>query len=352
MKAAATISGTPTVTTDSFLLEVVDAVNTTLDLATLLQRIAELVRRAIDYEIFGILLLHEPTQDLRMRFQIGHSPEVEKLRIKVGDGIVGRAAQRREPVLVPDVTRFDGYINAHPGVCSELAIPLIVKNRVIGVLDLQATQPGYFTDEHQRFLAVIASRIAIAVENARLYTRVSRQAKNLTLLSDISREVTSILNLDELFKSIADRLAGLINYQMFSILLLDPTRQVLQHRFSLRFQESIQIKHDIPLDRGLVGYAARNREAVLVPDVSKDPRYIELNPETRSELCVPLIYKDEVIGILDLEHTRRGFFTDDHMQTIRTMAAQIAIAIENATLYQRLSYEERRLEQDLAMARE
>ena len=86
--------------------------------------------------------------------------------------------------------------------------------------------------------------------------------------------------------------------------------------------------------------------------MKKDPRYIETNPETRSELAVPLIYKDNVIGVLDLEHTKRGFFTDDHQRTITTLAAQIAIAIENARLYEQIARQERRLERDLQMARE
>ena len=102
----------------------------------------------------------------------------------------------------------------------------------------------------------------------------------------------------------------------------------------------------------MVGYAAQHRQAVLVPDVSKDPRYIMVNPETRSELAVPLIYKDKVIGVLDLEHTRRGFFTEDHKRTITTLAAQVAIAIENARLYEQIARQERRLERDLALARE
>jgi sigma-B regulation protein RsbU (phosphoserine phosphatase) len=108
----------------------------------------------------------------------------------------------------------------------------------------------------------------------------------------------------------------------------------------------------VPLDRGLVGYAARHRQAVLVADVNKDSRYIRLNPETRSELAVPLIYKDKVIGVLDLEHTRRGFFTEDHKRTITTLAAQIAIALENARLYEQIARQEKRLERDLALARE
>ena len=91
---------------------------------------------------------------------------------------------------------------------------------------------------------------------------------------------------------------------------------------------------------------------MLVPDVSKDPRYVMANPETRSELAVPLIYKDKVIGVLDLEHTRRGFFTEDHQRTMTTLAAQVAIAIENARLYEQIARQERRLERDLALARE
>jgi len=340
-------------TLDSYLLEVADAVNTTLDLNTLLQRVAEVLKRFIDYEIFAILLLNEKTQELRVRFQVGHPPEVaERIRIKVGEGVTGRAVQTRQPVLVNDLAAEDNVINATPGVSSELAVPLIAKNKVIGVIDVEAAQPGAFTEEHKRLLALFASRIAAGIENARLYTRVSRQARQLTLLTEISRELTSILNVDELLKRIADLVTRIIDYQMFSILLLDKTGSLLQHRFSLRFKENVQLKHEIRLGVGLVGYAAQHGQAVLVPDVSTDPRYIEANPETRSELCIPLIYKDKVIGVLDIEHTRRGYFTEDHVRIMTTLAAQVAIAIENATLYEQIARQEQRLEQDLALARE
>ena len=338
---------------ESLLIEVADVLNTTLDLDTLLQRVAEVVKRVIDYEIFSILLLNERYQELRFRFQIGHLPEVaERIRVKVGEGVTGRAVQERRVILVADVSKEREYIEAVPRVRSELAVPLITKNKVIGVIDLEAREPGYFKEEHARLLSLIASRIAVSIENARLYTRVVRQANNLALLNEISRDLTSILDLDQLLKRIGDLLARVIDYQMFSILLLDETRQKLIHRFSVRFKENIQLKHDIPLGRGLVGTAALERKPVLVGDVSRDPRYIKANPETRSELCVPLIYKDSVIGVLDLEHTRKGFFTEEHLRIITTLAAQIAIAVENARLYERIAREEQRLERDLAMARE
>src|SRR5271166_1144788 len=302
---------------EPLLLEVADVVNTTLDLETTLQRVAELVRKVINYEIFAILLLNEPRQELYVRFHVGYPPKVaERVRVKVGHGITGRAAQTRQTVLVPDVTQEDSYIEALPNVCSELAIPLIVKNRVIGVIDIEAREKGYFTEEHKRLLTLIASRMAVGIENARLHTRITRQARTLVLLNEIARELTSILNVDELLKRIAELLRRLIDYQMFSILLLDATGEKLQHRFSLRFQENIHLKHDIAQGLGVVGYAARHKQAVLVPDVRKDPRYIQLNPETRSELAVPLIYKDKVIGVLDLEHSRKCFFHDDHMRTV------------------------------------
>jgi len=338
---------------DPLLLEVADVVNTTLDLDTTLRRVAELVRKVIDYEIFGILLLNEKTQELYFRFQVGYAREIaERMRIKVGEGVTGIAAQRREAILIDDVSTDPRYISAVPNVRSELAVPLIIKNRLIGVIDIESPQPNHFTEEHKRLLTLIASRMAVGIENARLYTRTTRQARTLVLLNEIARELTSILNVDELLKRIAELLSRLIDYQMFSILLLDAAGEKLQHRFSQRFQENIQLKHEIPLGRGVVGYAAQHKEAVLVPDVNKDPRYVKANPETRSELAVPLVYQDKVIGVLDLEHTRRGFFTDDHKRTVTTLAAQVAIAIENAQLYEQIARQEKRLERDLAMARQ
>jgi sigma-B regulation protein RsbU (phosphoserine phosphatase) len=338
---------------EPLLLEVADVMATSLDLDTTLRRVAEVVRKVIDYEIFAILLLNEKTQELRFRFQVGYPPEfAERARLKVGEGVIGQAVQLRQAILIDDVTRDPRYIAAVPNVCSELAVPLTTKNRVIGVIDLEARLPGYFNEEHMRLLTLIASRMAAGIENAQLYTRTTRQARILLLLNEIAREVSSILNLDELLGRIAELLRRLIDYQMFSILLLDSSGEMLQHRFSLRFNENVHTKKEIPLGRGLVGQAAQTGHAILVPDVSKDPRYIEGNPETRSELAVPLIYKDKVIGVLDLEHTRRGFFTDDHRRTMVTLAAQVAIAIENARLYEEIARQERRLERDLSLARE
>src|SRR5436853_7937226 len=124
------VMGTPE-SVVQFFLELADPLTSTLDLDTLLARIAEIVQRVIPYEIFAILLLNEKTQELRMRFQIGHLPEIQKLRIKVGEGVVGQAVAKRDAILVDDVTKEPNYINARTDVRSELAIPLIAKNKAV-----------------------------------------------------------------------------------------------------------------------------------------------------------------------------------------------------------------------------
>ena len=335
-----------------FLLRLADALNTTLDLNTLMHRVADLVRAVIDYRIFAILLVNDRTNDLRMRFQTGHTQEAERMRIKLGHGIVGQAALQRKSIMIDDVSLEENFIKQAPHAMSELAVPLIVKNKVIGVIDIQSEQVAFFTHEHRRLLELTASRMGVAIENARLYTRVSRQAQTLTVLGEISREITSILDPDDLLERVGQLLKRVVDFQMFSILLWNERTHLFEHRFSSRYGERIVREQSVALGMGLIGIAAEGRQPVLAPDVRKDNRYIDANHETRSELATPLIYKGKVIGVIDLEHTRVNYFNEDHQRTLTTLAAQLAISIANARLYQRISEEEQRMERDLEMARE
>jgi len=340
-------------TTDvAYLSQLSETLNTTLDLETLLKRTSELVRAVIDYRIFAILLLNDRTRDLRMRFQIGHTPETERMRVPVGRGVIGQVALTRQSILLNDVSTSDIYIAANPAVRSELAVPLIAKNRLIGVMDIESEQANYFRDEHLHLLTLTASRIAQAIENARLYTRVSRQAQTLAVLNEIAVDLTSILDLDPLLERVGQLLRRLIDYQMFTIMLLDETGEFLITRYAWRFGYTHAPRRRISITSGLVGAAVREWRPINVRDVRKDPRYLEMNTETRSELIIPLFYKGRVIGVLDLEHTRSGFFNEDHERMLTTLAAQVAISIENARLYQAVRRQERQLERDIAMARE
>jgi len=336
----------------NYLVRLADALNTTLDLETLLNRTSELVRAIINYRIFAILLLNDRTHELRMRFQIGHAPETVRVRVPMGRGVVGQVALTRQSILLNDVSTSDVYIAANPAVRSELSVPLIAKNRLIGVMDIESEQANYFRPEHLHLLTLTASRIAQAIENARLYSRVSRQAQTLAVLNEIAVELTSILELDLLLERMGQLLRRLIDYQMFTIMLLDEKGEFLITRYAWRFGYTQAPRRRIAISSGLVGAAVREWRHINVPDVRKDPRYLEMNPETRSELIIPLFYKGRVLGVLDLEHTRTGFFNEEHERMLTTLAAQVAIAIENARLYEAVRRQERQLERDIAMARE
>jgi len=337
----------------SLLMELSERINSTLDLDELMKRVAEMVKRAIDYEVFAILLLNEKTQELRVRFNVGHPNQaVQNLRIKVGEGIVGRAAQTRRAVLVNDVRKDPDYIQSLPSMRSELAVPLIFKNRVIGVMDLEAPWTDSFTERHQNLLELLGGRIAGAIENARLYRRSQRQARTLQLLNEISRELSSVLVLNELLRKVGTLTKRLIDYHRFSILLADEHSQMFDSVISIKQDARTPDRTIIPFGQGIVGAAASSRQIVIVPDVSQDSRYIMTNPETKSEMAVPLIYRDRVIGIVDLESPYAASFTDEHARIFSTLAPQIAIAIENARLYERVARSEARMERDLERARE
>jgi sigma-B regulation protein RsbU (phosphoserine phosphatase) len=337
----------------TLLLEVSEQLSSTLDLDELMRRMAAIVKRAIDYDVFAILLLNEKAQELYVRFSVGHPDDlVRALRVKVGEGIVGRAAASRKSVLISDVRKDPAYIQSLPAVRSELAVPLIAKNRVIGVIDLEAPWPDFFNEQHQNLLELLAGRMALAVMNARLYRRTLRQARTLQLLNEISRELSSVLVLKDLLLRIGTLTKRLIDYHRFSILLLDELTQTLNPVIAVKQDANMPEKFNLTLEQGIVGAAVRERRTVLVPDVAQDKRYIALNSDTRSELAVPLVHGDRVIGVMDLESPQLAYFTDEHARLIATLAPQIAIAIENSRLYERVVRSEARRQRDLDRARE
>jgi sigma-B regulation protein RsbU (phosphoserine phosphatase) len=201
------------------------------------------------------------------------------------------------------------------------------------------------------FLRDVSDRREREQELRKAKDAAEAQAKTLHLLNGISRELNSVLNTDQLLRRIGELLAELIEYQTFSILLLDASGQYLKHRFSLSDSQVIA-KPDIPIDRGLVGYAARYRQPVVVPNVRADSRYIKFHEETCSELSVPLITKEKLIGVLDIENATCDYFRPSHVEAVMLLASQLAVALENAMLYDRVSKQERQLNQDLNFARE
>src|SRR5467141_3630758 len=183
----------------STLAEIGEEVNASLDLDEVLARAAALIKRNIDYEIFGVLMIEGDGSYLRHRFAIGYSRELaDNLRVPLGQGITGTAAATGHSVRVSDTSKDARYINAIDSVRSELAVPLMLQGKCVGVLDIQSRHLDYFTRDQQNILTLLASRLAVAIENARLFQRVRTQADTLLLLSEVGRETGAILEVEEL----------------------------------------------------------------------------------------------------------------------------------------------------------
>jgi phosphoserine phosphatase RsbU/P len=334
------------------LTEIGEGVNSSLDLDEVLARTAALIKRHIDYEIFGVLMVEGGGAYLKHYFSIGYPRElVDNLRVPIGQGITGTAAATGHPVRVSDTSKDDRYIAAIENVRSELAVPLMLQGKPVGVLDIQSRHPDYFTPEQQSILTLLAGRLAVAIENARLYQKERAQAETLLLLNEVGRETSSILDVEELLRRAAEQIKRVIDYQILSLMLYDEKQKVFRHRIDVKHGQHVQGKLRVAVSEGIVGAAATLKAPVRVPDVSADPRYLMVNPETRSELAIPMIHKGQVIGVLDLESPQLNYFTEDHVQTLSILAANLAVSLENARLYEKLARDEARLERDLQAAK-
>lgn len=334
-----------------FLLDVSAATSDTLDLDRVLANVAAIVKDVVPYDLFAILLYSERQHGLAIRHSIGHREEVVRnLVIPLGEGITGIAAAERQPILSGDVHRDPRYLPALDAVQSELAVPMIARNKLVGVIDLQSTRLGAYREQDRALLQLIGSRVAVSIDNARLYRRVERQNRTLKTLSHLSQEFSSILDLDELLRKIAITTHALVAFDAFSILLLDAEHKVLRHRFSERYDERVNLDN-IPLGKGITGAAAESREIVRVADTLADQRYIASHPDIRSEIAVPLIVQDRVVGVMNLESDRMGYFTEDHSRLLALLAPQIASSVENARLYEEIAQREQSMDRDLKAAR-
>src|SRR6266849_5162833 len=187
-----------------------------------------------------------------------------------------------------------------------------------------------------------------------LFLSHPEQANTLVLLYEVSREVTSILDREELLRRVAERIKKIVKYDVFSVMLWDEQTQHLESIFAMCCGDSISARLRVPLHKGLTGTAAGERRVLRISDVTEDPRYIhcETGVEARSELVVPLLLFDRLIGVLDLESSQPHAFTLEHERMLSTLASYIAIALENARLYEESRESERQLQEDLATARE
>jgi sigma-B regulation protein RsbU (phosphoserine phosphatase) len=320
-----------------------------LDPDELLQQIPRLIRRVISFEAFAVYLLDERRGELRAAYSVGYPDRGTPVRLTLGTGLVGAAVATGEALLVNDLSADPRYLEFVPGMNSEIVVPLVHKSRPIGALNILSRNRDQFTLRDVSIVSQFGAHAAVALENARLFDRSRQDAEAFETLAEIGRDVASILDLDELFTRIAQLTKRVITYRTLGILLLNEATGELEMKLAVKYGEKVEIPR-VRLGEGLVGYAALHREPVLVRDVSQDPRYINLVPDVRSELAIPMLLKDRCIGVVDLESPELDAFSKRDVEILTLLASQAAVAIENARLYEEVRANEERLEKELRFA--
>jgi len=314
----------------------------------LLERIPDLIRRLIQFDAFALYLFDERRDTLSVAYAVNY-PSLQNFRLLPHEGTIGRVVTTQQTVVIGDVDTDPRYIAVVPGMKSTIAVPLVHKSKSIGALNILSKERDSYTERDANILWQFAALVAGALVNARLFEQQRLDAGAFETLARIGREVAALLDLDELLSHVVQLTRHVVDYRTFGLLLLNDETQELEIKVSVQFGEKVNLPK-VPLGEGLVGYAALHREAVNVPDVSKDPRYIKVVDDVRSELAVPMLLKDRCIGVFDLESPELDAFSKRDVEILTLLASQVAVAIENARLYEKVSKTEARLEKELKFA--
>jgi sigma-B regulation protein RsbU (phosphoserine phosphatase) len=336
-----------------------------LDLDELVERVAQRLREVIDYKFFNLFLVDEARGGLLWKKSIGYNPEeVAANELIPFDRSIASAAWREgHTINVGDVSRDSRYMpiqtDGGSEPLSEIAVPLTLvrEGKIVGVLTIESAEANYFTRDHERVLNVLGNQLAIALEHARVYDELRQRTREMRTLIEIGHEITSILDLDRLLDHIAPMLGRLINYEFLLVGLIDDSQQ----EFVWHIEEGYgapkrERANRTPVTEGVVGRAIRERHTQTVSDVLRDPDYFLTDAwrdqGQRSEIAVPLIYEEKVIGVLALESSRTSAFNEYHGRLLENIANPLAIAIVNARLHQEHVERERRLEHEILMGRD
>ena len=311
------------------LFEASQAVLSTFEPDEVLQRILAIARDHFHLRNVAVLLLDQDTQQLCVRSQIGWDAGKDKIRLGMFEGLTGAALESRKPVYAPDVTQDSRYVCAAESTRSEIAIPLMVCDDVVGVLDCQSDRLDHFDDETRELLTLFSTQAAIALQNARLYSAERQRALQLQAINTIAQQSTAVIELDELLARTCKVIHEAFQVSHVSLLLRDEGDLILKaHHGSLTpsFQEGLRLAEgQEPWSRALT-----SNGAVLEKDLTKEPETFRLFRESCSRLSIPLISFGQTLGVLTLYSSERNAFRLSQLQPLESVADICANAIQNA----------------------
>jgi PAS domain S-box-containing protein len=328
-------------------------VSRSLDLDTILDEALDKVFEVIDADAGRIYLLDEGNDELTLVVYRSFSePFLQKMRhLKVGEGAIGQTAQSVRPVLLDSLTADDGLLTEveraalEEGIHSEVNVPLSTRGRVHGVLSIARHQEWPFTSREVELLAAVGNQVAVAIENARLYKKATERMRGATALHRVSGTLMRTLNLEQLLENILEVLQRSFGYSHCAIFLVDEKGENLCIEAARGYLRDMVGKPGSKIDQeGIVGWVATNRMSLNVPDVTQDDRYIGRVRGVGAEIAVPMLFGEKVVGVLDVQSTKINAFGEDDLRNLSSIAAQAAVAVERARLYEATLAERERTE--------
>lgn len=319
--------------------EVTMAMNSTLDPDQVLEMILDHSLKFSNVESGSLMLVNSRESVLDIVTYRGHNPEIKKeIRLKIGQGITGIVASSGRGMIVNDVSKDPNYISIKKEIQSELAVPLIVEDMVIGVVSLDSNKINAFTEEHLKIVGILANQAALIFKNLQTFRRLEQKNKIQQVLIEISKIVTSSLDLDEIFQSIMVTIERSLKLEKGSLVLYDDPSETLRLVAAVGLSADEIDKGIYQLGEGVIGKVYETGEPVLIRSVANDPLFLNrvgyLNhfkndPSNVSLLSAPVKREQAVIGVLSvfLVH-QKNMDTQTYLDFLQVVASIISQAVK------------------------
>jgi len=311
------------------------AVLSTFDLDEVLQRILSIAHDYFHLPNVAILLLDAEAQKLSVRSQIGWDVGKDKSCLGCHEGIAGAAVLKKQPVYSPDVSKDPRYVCAAQSTRSELAIPLMVRDEVVGVLDCQSDRLGHFDDETIELLTLFSTQASIAIQNARLYSLERQRARQLEAINAIAQQSTAVLDLEDLLSRVCLVIQQAFQVSHVSLFLREQGDLVLRaHEGTLT--PCVPPGLRFPADREPWSRVLASGGTLIEKDLTSAPDSVKLFTEAASRMSIPLVSFGQTLGLLTLHSSQSDAFRESELQSLESVADICASSIQNAHYVERI----------------
>ena len=321
--------------------EIARDISGSLELDELLSKAVQLIRERFDFHHAAVFLLDQPGEFAIVREATGEAgAQMKRQGHKIGVGsksIVGYVTGKGETLVVNDTAKDVTYYPNPllPDTRAEAAIPLRIGDRILGALDVQSALPYAFHEDNLRSLQILADQLAVAVENTELFAETQEHLSQHRLLHHITSSAASGTTLEEALDSAVNGLQVTLGGDRVMILLVDKDRQQLEVKASIGYAEYIS-RMKFEVGAGVTGWVAAHRRALRLSDVQEDPRYIQISANTRSEMAIPLIYRSELLGVINVESEQTDAYSENDEEMLGTLGGSLAAVIANARLVEQI----------------